>query len=460
MYMDIAKIKSWLNEDITIPNIIKKDKPSENKKKIIKPVKRKISKEEIKFKEKFNEVMFELDLYNKFKKTYKLDIKSETNYGYYAHLYLESGLSFNMLDEKREVIEQNLQCIWAMKFQPFRSYAEVQIVLRPVDESVEFENYNIKPNEFYLGLSFANKLQKINADENHMFLLAGATGSGKTRYIYQVLLSWIMGCSPDEVWLYLADIIKNEYIQFQNVKHVKYYASDLEELYKMMGLVDKEMRRRNKIITSYREKGLATNIYEYNKINKSNKLAYCYVMIDEFSVIQPNAADNKEEKEMKKYILAVIGQFAKVGRSLGMFLFTATQKPVKEEMPPIIKNMSGVRICFKVNDDVSSRVIMENNSAVGLPNRVAVYSLDGGTNVDYLYSPKLITEDKELQKMLEPYMREDKLSQNKLKLNESDDVTIVKTKTTRIPKGVNAREYIKFLREKEKLSNEGDYNDY
>lgn len=466
--MDIAKIKSWFTDDITITikpkrdkNKIKDKKSKKEQVKLDKPKKRKPSKEEIRFKRNFNEVMFELDLFNKFKKTYKLDIKTETNYGYYAHLYLENGLSFNMLEEKREIIEQNLQCIWVMKPIPFQRYAEVQIVLRAVDENIEFKNPNIKPHEFYLGLSFSNKIQKVDVNEYHMFLLAGAIGSGKTRFIYQVLLSWIMSCTPDEVWIYLADVAKNEYIQFQNVKHIKYYASDLDELYEMMKLVDKEMKRRNKIITSYREKGIATNIYEYNKINQSNKLAYCYIVIDEFSVVQTDKADTKEDKEKKEYILAVISRFAKLGRSLGMFTVIATQKPTKVEMPIIIKNMSGVRISFKANDETSSRVVMENKSAVGLPKRVAVYSLDGGTTIDYLYSPKLETEDKKLQKMLEPYI------ENKMAKIGQSDKSSTKTdgeaKVIRIPKkpkNMSYKEYMDHLKKNVLNNEEDDYIDY
>lgn len=426
----------------------------------MKTKKRSPSKEELAFKKKFYEVMFELDLYNKFKKTYILNIIQETNYGYYAHLYLATGLSYKKLQDKREDLEDNLNCMWIMKTKNFREYAEVQIVLNPIDENMEFKNPKLKPHELYLGLSFSNQLQKNNSNDNCMYLLSGATGSGKTRYMYQVLLSWIMSCSPEEVWIYLADVAKNEYIQFQNVRHVKKYASDLDELCEMMKLVSKEMKRREGIITKCREKGIATNIEEYNKINKPKKLAYCYIVIDEFSIIQTDKSDSKEDKEKKEYILAVISKFAKLGRSLGMFIFTATQKTTKVEMPIIIKNMSSVRISFRANDITSSEVIMGSNIAMGLPKRVAVYSLNGGSDIGYLYSPKLITEDKALQEMLKPYIINKSSNQENLQPSENKDVTILKSKITRIPKGVNAREYLDSLKNIVRLSNEGDYNDY
>lgn len=427
----------------------------------MKTKKRSQSKEELVFKKKFYEVMFELDLYNKFKKTYLLDIIQETNYGYYAHLYLATGLSYDDLENKRKKLEQNLNCMWIMKTKNFRDYAEVQIVLRPIDENMEFKNYNVKPHEFYLGLSFSNKLQKADVNKDHcMFLLGGATGSGKTRFIYQILLSWILNCKPEEVEIYLSDVAKNEYVQFKNVKHVKYYASELEELANMMKMLSKEYDRRKKLISKYRERGLATNIFEYNRLVKTNKLSYCYTVIDELSVLLPDKTDSKEEKEMKGFILDTLKKLSKLGRSLGMFTFVATQKTTKDEMPPILKNMSAVRISFRANDLISSEVIMGNNMATGLPTRVAVYSLNGGADIGYLYSPNIITDDGRLQEMLKPYIRNESPTQENLQPSENKDVAIIKTKVTRIPKGVNAREYLDSLKNIEKLSNEGDYNDY
>jgi len=408
---------------------------------------RKPSKEEMEFKKKFYELMFELDLYNKFKKTYLLDILSETNYGYYAHLYLVSGLSFDDLTNKRIIIEQNLKCLWIMKLEPFKAYAKVQIVLNPVDESMEYLNPNIKPHELYLGLSFSNNIQKNDNNNNCMFLLTGATGSGKTRFIYQVLLSWILSCKPNEVQIYLSDIAKNEYIQFKNVRHIKYYASELEELKTMMEIVLREYNHRKKLIGQYREKGVATNISEYNRI-AANKLPYCYIVIDEFSILLPDKTDSKDEKSIKEFILATLKKLSKLGRGLGMFTFISTQKTTREEMPSILKNMSAVRISFRANDLISSEVIMGNNTAMGLPSRVAVYSLNGGSSTNYLYAPKLTMEM--LKKLLKHHIEHKAVILKK----DSSDNLICNVKVTRVPEGVDAKDYLRSLN---KFDKEDEY---
>lgn len=456
MKLSLEKLKMPIKEEV------KKDKDAITKEKI-KSKKRMPSKEEIQFKNRFYELMFELDLYNKFKKTYKLNILKETNYGYYAHLYLAAGLSFNKLEVNRHIIEQNLKCMWIMIIEPFKEYAEIQIVLNPVDKTVDFRSPNIKPNELYLGLSFSNQIQKINVNEHHMFLLAGAIGSGKTRFMYQILLSWILSCTPEEVNIYLSDIAKNEYIQFKDIKHVKYYASETEELYNMIVEIRKEFNRRNKLLTKLRENSVATNIEEYNKLNKNNILPYLYIVIDEFSVLLPDKTDSKEETNQKEYIIDNLKKFAKLGRSLGVFTFMATQKTTRDEIPSIIKNNSGVRISFRANDQISSGVILGegDNSAMGLPKRVAVYKLDGSL-LNYLYSPNLATEQGKLKKMLDPYIdrktiQDINIKKNKPNVLEEKSVS----KWTRIPKGVDGIEYIKSLKNKKaSIQEEDDYIDY
>lgn len=412
--------------------------------------KRKPSKEELRFKKEFYNLMFELDLFNKFKKTFLLEILEETIYGYYAHLHLVTGLSFDLLQDKRKIIEQNLRCLWIMQVKQFQSYAEVQIVTKPIDEQLEYTNPNVKPWECYLGLSFSQTIIKNNNNKHCMFLLAGATGSGKTRFIYMILLSWILSCSPQDVWLYISDIAKNEYVNFQYVRHVKYYASELDDLYEMMIQISNEFQRRKNIISYYRKKGVATNIEEYNKINQRNKLSYCYVLIDEFSAIVPDKTDNKDEKRQKEFILDTIKMLEKTGRSFGIFCFIATQKTTRDEIPPIIKNMSAVRISFRANDAISSEVIMGDNSAMGLADRVAVYSQNGGSTQNYLFSPKITI--KRLNELLKPY-----ISTKRVSLDAQAKPKPKQVKITRIPKGISYKEYLNLSN---KASGEDEYYDY
>lgn len=386
---------------------------------------REFAKEKQEFEAGFFRLMFELGLYNKFNRTYWLDILDKTNYGFKARIALEPGLSFQKLSESKGVIQENLCCIWIMTAEPFEKYAYIKIVTHPLDKNLPYANPEIKPWELYLGLDFSLNVIKNNCNNYCMFLLAGAVGTGKTRFIYMILLSWILGCSPQEVEIYLSDIAKNEFINFQYVRHIRYYASELMELWEMMMYLNHKINVRKKVISRFREQGLATNIEEYNAIQKV-KMTYCYLVIDELSIIVPDKTDSKDEKEVKEEILAILKKISKIGRSLGVFCFVATQKTTRDEIPSIIKNMSAVRISFRANDMISSEVIIGDNSAVGLADRYAIYSTNGGERKDYLFSPCLTTD--QLKELLKPhidknypkldfskemYVNPDKASQNK-----------------------------------------------
>jgi len=371
--------------------------------------KKQFNKDKTEFEQKFYRLMLELGLYNKFNRTYWLNIRDKTEYGFYAQLYLSDGLNFTELRQKIGNIQESLCCIWIMRTRQFQNYADVEIIIEPVDEEIPFEPPKIKPWQMCIGLSFSLNPIVIDINDYCMFLLAGATGSGKTRLVYQILLSWIMNCTPQEIEIYLGDVAKNEYINFQHVKHVKYYAFELEMLDKMISMLEKEFERRKKLLSITREKGIATNIKEYNSVSK-NKLSYIIILNDEFSVLLPDKTDNKDEKETKQRIIDSLKKLSKTGRNFGMFTFEALQKTVKDEIPSVIKSMSAVRMSFRANDSISSEVIMGDNSAVGLADRYAVYSTNGGEKKDYLFSPNLTTEM--LNEMLEPYL-EDKFKVKK-----------------------------------------------
>lgn len=352
--------------------------------------------------EKFNEIMYELGLYNKFNKTYKLDIQEEKNYGYTAFMYLATGLNFNDLDRYKDTIQQNLRCLLIIEYQNNSDRAFVKIITKAIDTNMDFSSPNIKSNEIFLGMSYSIEPVICNCNRNCMFLIAGATGSGKTRLIYMILLSWILSRESRNIELYISDVAKREFVNFQDVKIVRSYADTLEELRDMVKYLYLKITYRTNQIEFYRKKGVATNIEEYNKISGIEKMTYNYLLIDEFSVLMTDKSDSKAEAKMKEDILSYLKKISKLGRAVGIFAVMCTQKVTKDEIPAIIKNMSAVRISLRANDAISSEVILGNTAAVGLGDRLAVYSLNGGSKQDYLFSPNLTT--KTMNAMLKPYI--------------------------------------------------------
>lgn len=343
------------------------------------------------FIKNFNLEMFELGLFNKFFKTYQIEPLKLTPYGFDANIHLVSGLNFQILKDNILSIQQVLNCILILEFVNNKNKGYLKVIVTDIDKSIQYSPPKIKPNEIHLGMQFSLEPLIVDCNKNCMFLLGGAVGSGKTRFLYTTLLSWILSCSHKEISIFLVDLAKNEFNNFKYTRHVKSYAEDLDELLLTTQYLNKELSHRKQILSKYRDLGTATNIEEYNLVEPNNKLNYCYLLIDEFSILVPDSSDSEDDKKKKEESLAIIKRLSKLGRSLGIFCLLATQKTTKDEIPPILKNMSAVRISFRANDSISSEVILGDNSANGLDDRVAIYSLNGGAKKDYLFSPSLST---------------------------------------------------------------------
>lgn len=375
--------------------------------KAIKQKQNEVDKEFEPYRQMINDEFYEYKLYNSSYYTYDIANVKITDYGYFFLLYTVPGLSFSKLQEHLEEIEQDLSCIWLMEFEKFSKYAKVRVVTKALDKDLPYHvPEKMKPNLIYLGLSMSYHPILVDVIDYCMVMIAGATRSGKTRYIYTMLMCFICGCSPREVEIYLSDCAKNEYCQFKDVKHVRYYADDLDKLFAMLNHVDKIMDQRKEILSRTRDSGTATNIREFNEAVKDirDKLSFVYVLIDEFSILNIAPYDNYETKLKKQYIFYTLEKISKMGAGLGVFTINAMQKTSKDELGNaiIIRNMSSVRISFRANDRSSSDVIVGNGGAVGLLSRYAVFSLNGGCDQDLFFVPKLTTE--KLQEMLKPHI--------------------------------------------------------
>ena len=381
-----AKILEF-NKNQKIRSLEKKERKAINNEKREKL--RKLNKGKIDTMNLFYRIMFEKGIYNKEVRTFELVIDKCTEYGYEGSLKQVPGITFSDLEEVMEKLQQELACLFILKNELFNTVAKVTIIKKGIDEDLEYTPPNeLKPYEMHLGTDLVGNNIINDCNKNCMFLFGGATGSGKTRFIYTMLLSWIMKCDPKEIGLYVGDVAKQEYVNFQDVAHVKGYAEELEELYAIMMYFFDEIKRRRKVLKELRKSKKGTNIREYNDINKV-KMEYSYILIDEFSVIIPDDTDTNKEKYMKNRILSVIKTISKMGRSLGIFVILCTQKTSKDEMPPILKNMSAVRLSTRANDEISSQVILGDNSACGIPSRYFIYSFNGGSDKNYGYAKKL-----------------------------------------------------------------------
>jgi S-DNA-T family DNA segregation ATPase FtsK/SpoIIIE len=219
-------------------------------------------------------------------------------------------------------------------------------------------------------------------------LIGGDTGTGKSRILLLILTNLIKYCSNLE--LYLLQIRKNDLGVFQNCAQVKVNSKTLEEVLEALESIDKECRRREKLIDN--TKGYY-NISDYNEVN-GDKLKYIYVVVEEFSFLNISRGDSKEEKVLKSKCLKHLKMIVNVGRSSGVFLITALQKPTSDSIPSDIKAQLCTRISLKIADGPACKVILGNENATKLGDReIICRTLDEQKGYSYTMDHTMVMEN-------------------------------------------------------------------
>lgn len=198
-------------------------------------------------------------------------------------------------------------------------------------------------------------------------LIAGMTGSGKSEFIITYILSMALNYSPNEVSFILIDYkggglagaFENK-TQKIRLPHLAGTITNLDkaELNRTLVSIDSELRRRQTLFNEARDElGESTiDIYKYQKFFRQKKLSrpipHLFIICDEFAELkaqQPEFMDN-------------LISTARIGRSLGVHLILATQKPSGVVNDQIWSN-SKFRVCLKVQDRSDSNEMIKRPEA-------------------------------------------------------------------------------------------------
>lgn len=201
-------------------------------------------------------------------------------------------------------------------------------------------------------------------------LIAGMTGSGKSEFIITYVLSMALNYSPNEVSFILIDYKGGGLAgAFENkntgvkLPHLAGTITNLDkaEMDRTLVSIDSEVRRRQKIFNEARDSlGESTiDIYKYQKFYREGKLStpvpHLIIVCDEFAELksqQPDFMDN-------------LISIARIGRSLGVHLILATQKPSGVVNDQIWSN-SKFRVCLKVQEKADSMEMLKRPEAAEL----------------------------------------------------------------------------------------------
>lgn len=186
-------------------------------------------------------------------------------------------------------------------------------------------------------------------------LVAGTTGSGKSEMLQTYILSLAINFSPDDVGFFIIDYKGGGMANlFSNLPHLIGQISNLSgnQTRRAMVSIKSENKRRQRI---FNEHGV-NNINLYTRLYKNNEatlpVPHLFIIIDEFAELK------REEPDFMRELISV----AQVGRSLGVHLILATQKPSGTVDDNIWSN-SKFRLCLRVQDRQDSNDMLHKPDA-------------------------------------------------------------------------------------------------
>ena len=213
------------------------------------------------------------------------------------------------------------------------------------------------PMAFWLGKDVTGKAVLADLVRMVHLLIAGTTGSGKSGCLNALITSILLRATPDEVRMIMIDPKKVELSNFNGVPHLLApVVTNMKQATYVLDNICREMDRRYDVLSR-------NGCQDIRALNKKlvrageDPMPYTMVIIDELADLMMVAPSEVEDSVIR------LGQ---LGRSCGIHLVVATQRPSVDVVTGMIKTNIPSRIAFAVASQTDSRIILDQGGAESL----------------------------------------------------------------------------------------------
>lgn len=208
-------------------------------------------------------------------------------------------------------------------------------------------------------------------------LVAGTTGSGKSEILQTYVLSMALLFHPYEVSFVIIDFKGGGMVnQFKDLPHLVGAITNIDgkEIDRSLKSIKAELKKRQRLFAEAEVNHIDKYIKKYKAGEVSEPLPHLILIVDEFAELKA------EQPEFMKELISA----ARIGRSLGVHLILATQKPSGQVDDQIWSN-SRFKLCLKVQDQQDSNEVLKSPLAAEIKEPGRAYLQVGNNEIFELF---------------------------------------------------------------------------
>lgn len=208
-------------------------------------------------------------------------------------------------------------------------------------------------------------------------LVAGTTGSGKSEILQTYILSMATLFHPYEVGFVIIDFKGGGMVnQFKNLPHLMGAITNIDgkEIERSLRSIKAELQKRQRLFAEAEVNHIDKYIRKFKSGEVKIPLPHLILIVDEFAELKA------EQPEFMKELISA----ARIGRSLGVHLILATQKPSGQVNEQIWSN-SKFKLCLKVQSQEDSNEVIKSPLAAEIKEPGRAYLQVGNNEIFELF---------------------------------------------------------------------------
>ena len=231
-----------------------------------------------------------------------------------------------------------------------------------------------------LGVKSKNEIVYLDLHEKYHGphgLVAGTTGSGKSEILQSYILSMTTLFHPYEVSFLIIDFKGGGMVnQFRDLPHLVGAITNIDgkEIERSLRSIKAELLKRQEYFAEADVNHIDKYIRKYKCGEVTKPLPHLIIIVDEFAELKA------EQPEFMKELIST----ARIGRSLGVHLILATQKPAGQVNEQIWSN-SKFKLCLKVQTKEDSNEVLKSPLAAEIKEPGRAYLQVGNNEIFELF---------------------------------------------------------------------------